>query len=192
MLVVCAAVQRGDGRATQLGVCSEAARRGVSAARLLSSGDSFALHRFTATRRRREVIAPCVWEQLAAAALALLRCQPALVLTGALRIPVLRSSSAVYECPGGLDCRLLQLAEQRLPASTRGANSSIYRSALQCCSEARLPSTARGNCHVLPSPCVSVQATALHSTAQTPPQRETRCSSVTNSQEPPPPPPSQP
>ena len=42
----------------QLGVCSEAARRGVSAARLLSSGDSFALHRFTATRRRREVIAP--------------------------------------------------------------------------------------------------------------------------------------
>ena len=58
MLVVCAAVRRGDGRATQLGVCSEAARRGVSAARSLSSGDSFALHRFTATRRRREVIAP--------------------------------------------------------------------------------------------------------------------------------------
>ena len=43
----------------QLGVCTEAARRGVSAARLLSTGDSFALHRFTATRRRREVIAPC-------------------------------------------------------------------------------------------------------------------------------------
>ena len=54
----------------QLGVCSEAARRGVSAARLLSTGDSFALHRFTATRRRREVIAPCgVCELLAASRL---------------------------------------------------------------------------------------------------------------------------
>ena len=139
------------------------------------------------TRRRREVIAPCVWEQLAAAALALLRCQPALVLTGALRIPVLRSSSAVYDCPGGLDCRLLQLAEQRLPASTRGANSSIYRSALQCCSEARLPSTARGSCHVCRRR--AFQSKPQHCTAQTPPpQRETRCSSVTNSLEPPPPP----
>ena len=37
----------------------------MRAARLLSSGDSFALHRFTATRRRREVIAPCGCESKA-------------------------------------------------------------------------------------------------------------------------------
>ena len=139
------------------------------------------------TRRRREVIAPCVWEQLAAAALALLRCQPALVLTGALRIPVLRSSSAVYDCPGGLDCRCCSSPSrdcQRLHA----VQTALFIAALYSAAQ-------RHACRRLQGAIVTFcrrrafQSKPQHCTAQTPPpQRETRCSSVTNSLEPPPPP----